>query len=236
MRLERFISKIVVKLLDCRNEAPDKQYELNGHHRFSEDYIQAIDDVFFYINKAHPDLAIEHSKSGYRKIRFREYYWEIDVLDPSATPITKYSGDSAGVAIFLCLMSAFHEFEINDSHAITGSLRSRNSTEIGLVGDIPGKLKGILELGVRSRIRDLFIPDIDHLLSEEFINKEDISGIINEVKKLESLKDPADFLAEAFFPQVKKCRTLREAFIRCALPPTDFYRYGLALDNLRWSK
>jgi len=102
---EGFVSKIIVKLLDCSGNSSNKQYELNRRHRFSEDYIQAIDDVFFYINSSHPNLETEHSR--FRKIRFKDCYFGIDVLDPPATPIDRYSGDSAGVAIFLCLISAF---------------------------------------------------------------------------------------------------------------------------------
>lgn len=228
---EGFVSKVVVRLLECRDDYMKsveiatadefyrnslcQEYELNGRHRFSGDYIQAIDDVFFYINDSHPDLETTHSRFG--KIRFRDCYFGIDVLDPPATPISLYSGDSVGAAIFLCLVSAFFEFKIESSAAVTGSLRSRYSKEVGMVGNIPGKVRGFIDIALdtkHSRIRHFSIPDVEYLLEEELINRDDLKEIIEELEAFKSKTPDKQQIADwLFFPKFHKCRSLDDFFL-----------------------
>ena len=217
---EGFVSKIIIKLLShypgglgitkalLYNEPysprPIKQYELNRYNRFDYDYIQAIDDVFFYVNNSHPDLSTKHEKFG--EIKFSECHFGIDVVDPPVTPIAGYSGDSAGAAIFICLMSAFFNLEDDDYKiAITGNLKSKYSDEVGLVGDIVGKIKRIYELGDGTKVDKLIIPDVMYMLREEIINREDISEIIKEIRAIENT-----YVRHA--PPIVKFRSLKQAF------------------------
>jgi hypothetical protein len=97
------------------------------------------------------------------------------------THIIKYSGNSVGLSIFLSIISCFFEVPILNSVAVTGMLRSKISSEIGLVDSILGKVNNFL-INKNSRINRIIIPDVRYLQGESTINRRILYDLLSKLE------------------------------------------------------
>ena len=93
-----------------------------------------------------------------------------------------------------------------------------------MVGNIPGKIKGFIDLALEkkdSRVKHFCLPNIEYLLEEELINRQELIDILEELKAFklkgpgELKKDLSNFREWDDFPSLYKLRTLGDFFIEC---------------------
>ena len=180
--------------------------------KFDDSYKRAIEDALSHINYLSPNICSNHSH--FDKISFKSCCFGIDVVSPPFTPVVKFSGDSAGVAIFLAVLSAFFEIPVPKDIAVTGCFRSNLASDIGLVGEMTGKIESMLSC-THTGINRFIVPNIRSLLKEEVLNEEELRDLYDAFEALCREKAGDRYVIQ--------CRSILET-LKYIFDPQDFRR------------